>query len=113
MHDRILGRTDDMIIFRAVNIYPGQIDEILSSVEGIGSEYQVILERRGDGRDTMTVRVECQPDTLVERRPEIARQIAERIKTNLMVSCEVDLLEYGGLPRSERKSKRIFDNRPL
>ena len=112
MHDRILGRTDDMIIFRAVNIYPGQIDEILSSIEGIGSEYQVILERREDGRDTMTVRVECRPDTPAGRRPEIARQIAARIKTNLMVSCEVDLLDYGGLPRSERKSKRIFDNRP-
>jgi len=112
MHDRLLGRTDDMIIFRAVNIYPGQIDEILSSIKGIGSEYQVILERREDGRDTMLVRVECQPDTPADRRPEIARQIARQIKTNLMVSCEVDLLNYGGLPRSERKSKRIFDNRP-
>lgn len=112
MHDRILGRTDDMIIFRAVNIYPGQIDEILSSMEGIGSEYQIILERREDGRDTMMVRVECRPDTPADRRPEVARQIAARIKANLMVSCEVDLLNYGGLPRSERKSKRIFDNRP-
>ncbi len=112
MHDRILGRTDDMIIFRAVNIYPGQVDELLSSIEGIGSEYQVVLERRDDGRETMTVRVECQPDTPAEKRPQIAQEIAKRIKAELMVSCEVDLLDYGGLPRSERKSKRIFDNRP-
>lgn len=112
MHDRLLGRTDDMIILRAVNIYPGQIDEVLSSIEGIGSEYQVILERRDDGKDYMTVRVECRHDTAGDRRPEIARQIAEQVKTHIMVSCEVDLLDYGGLPRSERKSKRIFDNRP-
>ena len=49
-HDRILGRSDDMFIFRAVNIYPGQIDSVLSKLSGIGSEYQVILERRPTAR---------------------------------------------------------------
>ncbi len=48
-HDRILGRSDDMIIFRGVNIYPGQVDEVLSRIDGIGSEFQVHLDHREDG----------------------------------------------------------------
>jgi phenylacetate-CoA ligase len=48
-HDRILGRSDDMIIFRGVNIYPAQIDHILSEIKELGSEYQLILERKDDG----------------------------------------------------------------
>ena len=44
-HDRILGRSDDMFVIRGVNVYPGHIDEILSRTEGVGSEYQIHLER--------------------------------------------------------------------
>jgi len=55
LHDRILGRSDDMIIFRAVNIYPGQIDEVLSPISDAGCEYQVHLTRKDDGKDYMTV----------------------------------------------------------
>ena len=112
MHDRILGRTDDMIIFRAVNIYPGQIDEVLSEIPDIGCEYQVVLDRGDDGRDYMTVRLECQEDLDPSRRPEITKQIAQEIKNRIMVSCEVEIVDYCSLPRSERKSKRIYDNRP-
>ena len=111
MHDRILGRTDDMIIFRAVNIYPGQIDEALSEIPDIGSEYQVILDAGDDGKDYMTMRVEIGKDQDLNNRSEIATRVKDAIKSRIMVSCEVDLVEYAGLPRSERKSKRIYDNR--
>ena len=57
-HDRILGRSDDMVVFRGVNIYPGQVDEVLSRIGRIGSEYQVLLDRKADGKDYMTVKVE-------------------------------------------------------
>lgn len=57
-HDRILGRSDDMVVFRGVNIYPGQVDEVLSRIDGAGSEYQVIFDRREDGKDYMTVKAE-------------------------------------------------------
>ena len=110
MHDRILGRTDDMIIFRAVNIYPGQIDEILSSIPDIGSEYQVILDAGDDGRDYMTIRVEDGKDGVTDRRAA-ADRIAREVKNRIMVSCKVEMVDYAGLPRSERKSKRIYDNR--
>ena len=111
MHDRILGRSDDMIIFKAVNIYPGQIDEVLSSVPGIGSEYQVQLDRGTDGKDTMVLRVEREHDASDSGTEEIAQRIIREIKSNIMITCKVDIVDYGALPRSERKSKRIYDNR--
>lgn len=110
-HDRILGRSDDMIIFRAVNIYPGQIDHILSSTGGIGSEYQIILERREDGKDYMTVLVERGEEAAPEHDPATAGEIKRLIKNQVMVSANVELVDYGSLPRSDRKSKRVFDNR--
>jgi phenylacetate-CoA ligase len=112
MHDRILGRSDDMIIYRAVNIYPGQIDDVLSAVPDIGCEYQVILDRGEDGRDYMALRLECCQETDRSKFPEIAKMVAEEIKKRVMVSCEVEIVDYCSLPRSERKSQRVFDNRP-
>ena len=112
MHDRLLGRSDDMIIYRAVNIYPGQVDEVLSAVPNIGCEYQVILGRGEDGRDYMTLRLECCQETDRSKYPEIAKTVAEEIKKQVMVSCEVEIVDYCSLPRSERKSQRIIDNRP-
>jgi len=112
MHDSILGRSDDMIIFRAVNIYPGQIDEVLSSIPEISCEYQVVLERESDGKDAMTVRVECASDMDAAKAREIENAIYRKIKSSIMVSCKVELLDTCSLPRSERKAKRVFDNRP-
>ncbi|OGP63383.1 MAG: phenylacetate--CoA ligase [Deltaproteobacteria bacterium RBG_13_49_15] len=112
LHDRILGRSDDMIIFRGVNIYPGQIDQILSETPEIGSEYQVVLSRGKEGKDHMLLRVETQPDVPPSSRNGIKKAIAEKVKKTILVSSTVEIVEYGTLPRSERKSKRIFDERP-
>ena len=113
LHDRILGRSDDMIIFRGVNIYPSQIDQVLSKMPEANCEFQVVIDRRQDGKDHMTVRLECCQGLDPARRPELARQVAERMRNALMVRPEVEIVDYCSLPRSERKSKRIFDNRPL
>ncbi len=112
LHDRILGRSDDMIIFRAVNIYPGQIDEVLSPIADAGCEYQVHLDRKEDGKDYMTIRLECCEGYDPSRIPELVATVQSEIKKKIMVSCDVDILDYCSLPRSERKSKRFFDNRP-
>jgi phenylacetate-CoA ligase len=112
MHDRILGRSDDMIIFRAVNIYPGQIDEVLSTIPDANCEYQVHLDRRGDGKDYMTIKLECCEGFDPARTPQLIKNVKDEIKKQIMVSCEVDVVDYCSLPRSERKSKRFFDNRP-
>lgn len=109
-HDRILGRSDDMIIFRGVNIYPGQIDEILSTISGISSEYVIELDRV-EGRDYMLIKVERDPANDSGEDPYLEELIASEIKARIMVSPQVRVVDYGALPRSQRKSKRIFDNR--
>jgi phenylacetate-CoA ligase len=113
LHDRILGRSDDMIIFRGVNIYPSQIDQVLSKIPEANCEFQVVLDRREDGKDHMAIRLECCQGLEPGRKSELARKVAEQIRGSLMVRPEVEIVDYCTLPRSDRKSKRIFDNRPL
>ncbi|KAB0666456.1 phenylacetate--CoA ligase [Oryzomonas japonica] len=110
-HDRILGRSDDVTIFRGVNIYPGQIDEALNRVPGIGSEYQVLFDRGPDGRDSMLVRVERAHNGAALPDERVVKAVAAGIKHTMLVSCTVEVLAAGTLPRSERKTRRIFDNR--
>jgi phenylacetate-CoA ligase len=111
MHDRLLGRSDDMFIVRAVNVYPGQIDHVLSQVPEIGSEFQVHLERRKDGRDYLILKVERRPSIAPDQNAELSRRIARAVRQHILVSAEVEILDYGSLPRTERKSKRVFDHR--
>jgi phenylacetate-CoA ligase len=110
-HDRLLGRSDDMIIFRAVNIYPGQVDHVLSGIDDIGSEYQIILDRKEDGKDYMTIKIERGEGVNRSQDPELRKKISEQIKKEVLVSGDIEIVDYGSLPRSERKSKRVFDNR--
>ncbi|ACX52886.1 Phenylacetate--CoA ligase [Ammonifex degensii KC4] len=105
--DRIKGRTDDRIKIRGVNIYPGQLDEVLREVEGTGSEYQVILTREGV-RDKMLIKIEGLPGYEPERVAESCRQA---VKSRIGVTVEVEVVPLGSLPRSEKKTKRIFDYR--
>ncbi len=110
-HDRFLGRSDDMFIFRAVNVYPGQVDHVLSRIQGIGSEYQIHLDRRPDGKDYMTVKVERGIDCLPASDEALRKGVEEGIKNQIFVSCNCEIVCHGELPRSERKTKRVFDKR--
>jgi len=111
-HDRLMGRSDDMFIIRAVNVYPGQIDSVLSNIKSIGSEYQVVLERR-DGKDFMILKVEGARGNDPSADARTANEVIEMIKKKILVTPEVEVVEYGKLPRSERKTKRVFDNREV
>lgn len=106
---RILGRSDDMIKFRAVNIYPGQLDHVLSHVSGLGSEYQIRLFRV-QGRDVMTVRVEAEQGSVLSKEL-LAKELQKQFKTTINVTPDVEVVDYGSLPRSEKKTKRVFDER--
>jgi phenylacetate-CoA ligase len=110
MHGPLLGRTDDMFIIRGVNIYPGQIDDVLSRESKVGSEYQVVLTR-GDGQDHMTIRVERAESVSLSEDELIISRLEDTIRGHLFVRCKVELVDYGVLPRTERKSKRVFDGR--
>ena len=110
-HSRIKGRSDDTIKFRGVNIYPSSIDTILSAVPGIGSEYQIHLSRDAAGRDHMRLVIERAEGVAVNRSAELSHEISHQIKKQLLVSADLELVDYAALPRSERKSQRVFDNR--
>ncbi len=110
-HDRFLGRSDDMFIIRAVNVYPGQIDHVLSAIPGIGSEYQVHLTRGKDGKDYMVIKAERGKECAPGDDARCKKLIETEVKKQIMVSCEADICCYGELPRSERKTKRVFDKR--
>ena len=110
-HARICGRTDDMFIFRAVNIYPSQIDHILSRIPAVGSEYQIHLNQDRDGRDYMTVKVERAAEKLNGDDTAVEEIVSREIRKKLLVRSRVAAVDYGSLPRTEKKSQRVFDNR--
>ncbi|ADL42791.1 Phenylacetate--CoA ligase [Caldicellulosiruptor obsidiansis OB47] len=105
--DRIVGRTDDMVKVKGVNIFPAQIDTFLKDIKGVGSEYQVIIERI-DYRDKLTLKVEVEDEYFISEMKEL---ISHEFKNKIGVSPEVVLCRIGELPRSEKKTKRIFDLR--
>lgn len=109
-HDRLMGRSDDMFIIRATNIYPGQIAHILSRAPGVSAEYNVVLTRAA-GKDFMRVLVERDAGADPAADGPVAAGIQDRIKKEIMVAAEVELVDYASLPRSERKSKRVYDQR--
>ncbi len=110
-HDRIAGRSDDMFIVRGVNIYPSHIDEILSRQEGVGSEYQIHLTHLEDGKDYMLIKVERANNGNTGDDKALAKILEREIRKEALVSGTVEIVDYHSLPRTERKSKRVFDNR--
>jgi len=118
-HERIQGRSDDMIIFRGVNIYPGQVAAVLEKFAELNSEYQIELSRV-DGLDHMVVRVEKRPGAVAPARDAqscscadegLAQAVAEDIRNHILVRSKVEVLEPGTLPRSFAKTKRVVDSR--
>lgn len=105
--DTILGRTDDMVKVKGVNIFPSQIEEMLATVDGASSEYQVMIDHL-EGRDILTLFVEIQPDA---NAYEMERVIGANFKTKIGITPVVKPVAIGELPRSEKKSTRVFDNR--
>ena len=109
-HDRILGRSDDMFIFRGVNIYPGQIADVLHDFAELSSEYQVVLARK-EGVDHMLLKVERRPDARSDLDVGLSRAIAASMRRHLLVRSEVSIVDPGDLPRTFAKSKRVLDQR--
>lgn len=105
--DTIMGRTDDMMKIKGVNVFPSQIEEILKEFPEVSSEYQIRISHL-DGRDTMRIYVETNGsiDFL-----DLAKRIAERVKSRIGFTPLVKVVELGLLPRSEKKTKRVIDER--
>lgn len=103
----LIGRTDDMIKVKGVNIFPGQIDEILREADGVSSEYQVMIDHL-NGRDIMTLFVEGEPNV---DKSGVETELKYLFKARIGIAIAAQVVEIGDLPRSEKKSTRIFDNR--
>ena len=101
---RITGRTDDTVKVRGVMLSPAQIDTVLSAVEGAGPEYQIHIARGADGRDAVTVRYEAQD-------PSLSTEVAARLRQLIGLRIETEAVGEGSLPRTERKARRLFDQR--
>ncbi len=105
--DVIAGRTDDMIKIKGVNVFPKQIEEILQEFPELSSEYQIRISHL-DGKDTMRIYVETNGtvDFL-----DMAHRVAARVKSRIGFTPLVKVVEIGLLPRSEKKTKRVIDER--
>jgi phenylacetate-CoA ligase len=109
-HEKIQGRSDDMFIFRGVNIYPGQIAEVLESFSELSAEYQINLTRR-DGLDHMAVKVERAPEANYDSDTQLAHAVSDAVRRHILVRSEVQVVNPGELPRSFAKTKRVLDDR--
>ena len=105
--DTIMGRSDDMMKIKGVNVFPKQIEEILASFPELSSEYQIRISHL-DGKDTMRIYVETNGhvDFL-----DMADKVAEAVKGKIGFTPLVKVVEVGVLPRSEKKTQRVIDER--
>jgi len=114
---RIMGRSDDMLIIRGVNVFPSQIEAILVGIEGLEPHYQLVVDREGT-LDTLEVQVEVSERTFanadeVKVLQKMERRIVKDIKDYLGVSAKVKLVEPKSLQRFEGKASRVTDRRKL
>ncbi len=112
---RVMGRTDDMLIIRGVNVFPSQIESILFDIEGTEPHYQIIVDRKG-ALDDVTVLVEVSESIFfdeMKRQSELIGLIKRRLASELGISVEVKLVEKKTIERIEGKAKRVIDNRKL
>ena len=105
--DTLIGRTDDMVKVKGVNIFPSQIEEMLQDVPEASSEYQFMLDHL-NGKDVCTLFVEI--NTGVEKK-QAEKAVQQAFKEKIGITVIVKPVSIGDLPRSEKKSTRIFDNR--
>lgn len=105
--DTLVGRSDDMMKIKGVNVFPKQIEEVLQDFPELSSEYQIHISHL-EGRDTMRIYVETtgEYDFL-----DVAARVAREVKSRIGFTPLVKVVELGVLPRSEKKTKRVFDER--
>lgn len=111
--DKVMGRTDDMMIIKGVNVFPSQIESALVGMEGIGPHYQLVLRRR-NFMDNLEVKVELINAALLESYGELEtlqRRVHDRLKSVLGLETKVTLVEPKSLERFQGKAKRILDLR--
>lgn len=111
--ERVSGRTDDMLIIRGVNVFPSQIEQVLTGIPGVAPHYQVVLSKRGS-LDNVEVHVEVGPEFAFDEIKALERlqsRVKAEIVSALAISIDVRLVEPKSIQRSEGKAKRVIDLR--
>lgn len=112
---RIVGRTDDMLVIRGVNVFPSQIESVLVGADGVAPHYMLIVDRVNSS-DTLEVQVEMTEDMFgdtVSHIENVRKYITAQIKSVVGIASKVSLVAPKSIPRSEGKAKRVIDKRNL
>ena len=104
----VIGRRDDMLIIRGVNLYPSEVELALLGVEGVAPHYQIVVERP-EVMDELTVR--CELSSAGADRADLAARVGRALHAETGIGMNVKLLEPGQVPRSEGKAVRVLDRR--
>lgn len=112
---RVMGRTDDMIIIRGVNVFPSQIEDVLLEIGGIEPHYQLIITREGT-LDYLEVLVEVTEELFsdkIKNMETLSNTISQKLNSVLQLSAKITLVEPRSIPRSEGKANRVIDKRHI
>jgi len=112
---KVMGRTDDMLIIKGVNVFPSQIESVLFAIEGTEPHYQIIVDRKG-ALDEVTVLVEVSEAIFfdeMKKQRELIDLITRKLTSELGISVGVKVVEKKTLERFEGKAKRVIDKRRL
>ncbi|MBN2110210.1 MAG: phenylacetate--CoA ligase [Methanosarcinaceae archaeon] len=112
---RVLGRADDMLIIRGINVFPGQIESVLMNIPEVGEHFMIVVDRV-DELDVMTVQIEMTDQAFSDKVNDIIaleKRVGSALKNVLNISVRVELVESGTIPRSMGKARRVTDNRKL
>ena len=111
--DRLRGRTDDMLIIRGVNVFPSQIEQVITAFPEIATQYQIVLSTKGP-LDVIELQVETEPDYPIDevrKLEDLKRRLQAELKSNLQVNVDVRIVEPKTIERSMGKAKRVIDLR--
>ncbi len=112
---RILGRSDDMLIIRGINVFPSQVESVILEMPEFEPQYMLVVNRQGN-LDTLQVQVELRKGYYsdeMSKMLKLQKKLADRLKSVLSISAEVKLMEPNSIPRSQGKGKHVIDNRIL
>lgn len=111
---RLLGRADDMLIVRGINVFPSQIEDVIVKIPEITEHFQVILDRNKKMLDEITVKVEITDNAFTGELRDLAalqKHVENELQSVLNIRTNVELAEKGSIPRTEGKSKKVIDRR--
>ena len=111
----IMGRSDDMLIIRGINVFPSQVESVILGMKEFEPQYLLVVDRKNN-LDTLEVQVEVRRDFFsddIGSMLKLKKTLSDRLKSVLSISAEVKLVEPNSIVRSQGKSKRVIDNRVL